>query len=231
MNPIKILVVDDEAEIRRFLEVSLTGNGYSVTMAETGKMALQLASAKVPDLIILDLGLPDTDGKTIIQQLREWSSVPIIVLSARDQEAEKVEAFENGADDYLTKPFGTAELLARIKVALRHMNNVKAKTGNNYDSLGLSVNLDERRVILNQLELKLTPTEYKLLAALVKQAGKVVTQNHLINEVWGKNSQGNSHYLRIYIQHLRSKLQDDPLKPHFIMTEAGIGYRLAESNL
>ena len=230
MTPIRVLVVDDETEIRRFLDVALKGSGYEVQAVENGHKALQIINSKVPDIIILDLGLPDTDGKDIISLVREWSTVPLIVLSARNAEQEKVEALERGADDYLTKPFGTAELLARIKVALRHKNKSEVNNSNIFDYQGLTINLDERRVSLNDVPVQLTPTEYKLLAALAQNAGKVVTHNQLINEVWGKNTQGNSHYLRIYVQHVRQKLGDDPLQPRFIMTEPGIGYRLIEKS-
>jgi two-component system KDP operon response regulator KdpE len=227
MTPVKILVVDDEAEIRRFLEAALTSHGYDVQCVENGKLALQIINSKIPDLIILDLGLPDTDGKAIISQVREWSQVPLIVLSARNHEHEKVEALDIGADDYLTKPFGTAELLARIKVVLRRRNSL-VDIAPIFENAGLKIDLDKRRITLLDEEIALTPTEYKLLAALARNPGKVVTQNQLINEVWGKNTQGNSHYLRIYVQHLRQKLHDDPLKPIFILTEPGIGYRLID---
>lgn len=222
---IKILLVDDEPEIRRFLEIELTRQGYEVNPVETGMLAKKAMNAKPPELVILDLGLPDMDGKDFITDVRTWSSVPIIVLSARDQEDEKIAALDAGADDYLTKPFGAGELLARVKVALRH----KQATNAPYEPFlyrGLEIDLDKRTVLFNGEEIKFTPTEYKLLAALAAQPGKVVTQATLINQVWGKNSQGNSHYLRIYIQHLREKLKDDPLSPVFILTEAGIGYRL-----
>jgi len=222
---IKILLVDDEPEIRRFLEIELTRQGYEVNPVETGLLAKRAMNAKPPELVILDLGLPDMDGKDFIADVRTWSSVPIIVLSARDQEDEKIAALEAGADDYLTKPFGAGELLARVKVALRH----KQATNAPYEPFRyreLEIDLDKRSVLLKGEEIKFTPTEYKLLAALAAHPGKVVTQATLINQVWGKNSQGNSHYLRIYVQHLREKLKDDPLDPVFILTEAGIGYRL-----
>jgi two-component system KDP operon response regulator KdpE len=223
---LKILIVDDEPEIRSFLSAALGSEGYAVDYAETGEEALKFVAAKPPDLVILDLGLPDKDGQEVLAQIREWSAVPIIVLSARDRESEKVEALEKGADDYLTKPFGTAELFARLKVALRHANQTSNLVGPAYEQAGLKVDLDQRLVTLNNIPVHLTPTEYKLLATLAKYPGKVITQTTLINEVWGKNSQGNSHYLRIYIQHLRNKLNDDPLDPTYILTEAGIGYRL-----
>lgn len=222
---IKVLLIDDEPEIRRFLQVELARQSYDVISAETGTIGKRQMNAKPPDLIILDLGLPDMDGKDFIIETRTWSSVPIIVLSARDQEDEKIAALEAGADDYLTKPFGAGELMARVRVALRH-RQVSNAPYQPFCYRGLQVDLDKRQVMLNGEEVKLTPTEYKLLSALAAQPGKVVTQVTLINQVWGKNSQGNNHYLRIYIQHLREKLKDDPLNPVYILTEAGIGYRL-----
>ncbi len=224
--PIKVLVVDDESEIRRFVEAALKNNGYIPETAEDGKTAIKLVNAKPPELMILDLGLPDMDGKDVIVHLRTWTHIPIIVLSARDQETEKVAALEAGADDYLTKPFGTAELLARIRVALRHASRTEAGEDTIYAHDSLVVDLGNRRITLDGQEVRLTPTEYKLLAALALHPGKVMTQSQLINEVWGRNSQGNSQYLRIYVQHLREKLADDPLHPRFIITEPGIGYRL-----
>lgn len=222
---IKILLVDDEPEIRRFLEIELARQGYDVIPVETAALAKRQLNAKPPELVILDLGLPDMDGKDFITEVRGWTSVPIIVLSARDHEDEKIAALEAGADDYLTKPFGAGELMARVKVALRHKQASNAPY-EPFTYKGLKIDLDRRSVSLQGEEIKLTPTEYKLLAALAAQPGKVVTQATLINQVWGKNSQGNSHYLRIYVQHLREKLKDDPLSPVYILTEAGIGYRL-----
>lgn len=221
-----ILIIDDEEDIRSFLSVSLANAGYKVQEARSGHEAMTWLENKAPELVILDLGLPDKDGKEILGAIRKWSAVPVIILSARDQETEKVEALDIGADDYLTKPFGIAELLARIKVALRHANRMEGQSGNIYEHLDLIIDQDKRRVTLSGQDVHLTPTEYKLLAALARQPGKVVTQTSLINTVWGKNSQGNSHYLRIYVQHLREKLKDDPLHPRFIMTEPGVGYRL-----
>jgi two-component system, OmpR family, KDP operon response regulator KdpE len=224
----RIVVVEDEPEISRFLESALTGQGYDVTAAEAGKVALKLCSAHPPDLVILDLGLPDMDGKDVIRHLREWSRMPILVLSARDQEAEKVAALEAGADDYLTKPFGTAELMARIKVALRHAGRREQVAEQSYTHSGLVIDLARRKVTLKELEIHLTPTEYDLLAVLARKAGQVVTQAELLREVWGRNSEEHDHYLRIYVQRLRQKLSDDPLHPRYIFTEPGIGYRLAE---
>jgi len=226
-----IIVVEDEPEISRFLEASLSAQGYAVKTAGDAKTAIKISSAHPPDLIILDLGLPDMDGKAVIKSLREWCSVPIIILSARDQEGEKVAALEMGADDYLTKPFGTAELLARIKVALRHASRKDAAVDQVYSSRDLTIDLGKRRVTLKDAEVTLTPTEYDLLAVLAKKAGQVVTQADLLREVWGKSSEDHGHYLRIYIQRLRQKLADDPLHPQYVFTEPGVGYRLVEEKL
>ncbi len=224
MKP-RILIIEDAAEIRAFLEAALADD-YSVKTAATGKDGLKLASRQPPDLVILDLGLPDMDGKEIIATIRQQNSLPIIVLSARNREGEKVTALELGADDYLTKPFGTKELLARIKVALRHHSRREANSEQIYQQAGLSVDVNLRRVIMDENLLSLTPTEYALIAALVRKAGQIVTQSELLHTVWGKSGDNNGHYLRIYIQHLRNKLKDDPLAPRFIFTEPGIGYRL-----
>jgi two-component system KDP operon response regulator KdpE len=221
-----ILIVDDEEDIRNFLRVALSAAGFTVSDVENAHYALKTIEAKPPDLVILDLGLPDMDGKALLEKVRTWSPLPVIVLSARDQEQEKVAALEAGADDYLTKPFGTAELLARVRVALRHASRVEGQKSSVYRHDGLSIDLALRQVMLDRQDIRLTPTEYKLLEALARQPGKVVLQSALINAVWGKNAQGNSQYLRIYIQHLRNKLGDDPLKPRFIITDPGIGYRL-----
>ena len=227
-NKAKILVVEDEPEISRFLETALADNGYAVEVVSTGRAALKICAASPPDLIILDLGLPDMDGKEIIRQTREWSRVPVIILSARDQEAEKVAALELGADDYLTKPFGTQELMARIKVALRHANRREQLDDLVYAFRDLRVDLARRKAVLAGGEIHLTPTEYDLLALLARKAGQVVTHAEILREVWGKNSDEHDHYLRIYVQRLRQKLKDDPLHPAYIFTEPGIGYRLSE---
>lgn len=223
-----IVIVEDEPEISRFIETALEGNGFDVETADNGKSALVICSSHPPDVIILDLGLPDMDGKEVIRSLREWSRVPIIVLSARDQEEEKVAALEWGADDYLTKPFGMAELLARIGVALRHANRREALQELTYAFKDLTVDLGRRKASLRDQEIHLTPTEYDLLSTLVRKAGQVVTQAELLREVWGKDSLDHDHYLRIYVQRLRQKLGDDPLYPKYIFTEPGIGYRLSE---
>lgn len=224
-NKAQIVIVEDEVEIRRFLEAAITAAGYAVKAAFGVKDALKMIGGHPPDLIILDLGLPDGDGKEVIKAVREWSHVPIIVLSARDQESEKVAALDLGADDYLTKPFGPAELVARIKVALRRAAP-RGDDGSNVVSIGeLVLSPDQRQMTLAGEILHLTPTEYDLLLALMAKAGQVATQGELLREVWGKNSSDHDHYLRIYVQRLRQKLKDDPLKPRYIFTEPGIGYR------
>lgn len=224
-----IMVVEDEAGIRQFIQAALEKGGYKVTGLDEAKEALKICAAAPPDLVVLDLGLPDMDGKEVIRSLREWSSVPIIVLSARDDESEKVAALDMGADDYLSKPFGTGELLARVKVALRHANR-QTEIARDFFVFGdLRIDFSRREVTLKTLPVKLTPTEYDLISVLARKSGQVVTQNELLKEVWGKNAQGNDHYLRIYARRLRQKLGDDPLYPRYLFTEPGIGYRLVET--
>ncbi len=223
---IPILIIEDEQEIRKFLSFSLESHGYKPILAVNGHEGLQQVAAARPELIILDLGLPDMDGQKIIQRVREWSTLPIIVLSASGQEQDKINALENGADDYLTKPFSLGELLARMKVALRH-----ARRGDNAESEifrqdDLLVDRAKRLVTLAGEEVHLTPIEYQLLSVMVKHAGKVVTHTQLLKEIWGKHSAENNNYLRIHMQHLRQKLKDNPLKPTYLVTEPGIGYRL-----
>jgi two-component system KDP operon response regulator KdpE len=223
-----ILAIEDEPEIRKFLKVVLSNHGFRFSFAETAKEGIKLIMAKPPDVVILDLGLPDMDGQEVIRQVRRWSRVPIIVLSARGQEQDKVTALESGADDYLTKPFGAAELLARIKVAQRHAHKHIANPDQKIISGDLMIDLEKRLVTLKGNEVDLTPTEYKMLSALALHIGKVVTNKQLLHEVWGRHVEDNSHYLRIYTQHLRRKLGDNPMQPKYIVTEAGIGYRLKE---
>lgn len=224
-NTPKILIIEDEPEIRHFLRVTLTQHDYEVEEASTARDGLKRLTTYPPDLLILDLGLPDKDGNDVIREVRTWSQLPIIVLSAREREPDKVQALEIGADDYLTKPFGAGELLARIKVALRRAAKTDDKP---FEANGLKVDLAKRIVWCDDEEIKLTPIEYKLLAMLVKHAGKVVTHKQLLAEVWGKSAGANGSYLRIHTQHLREKLGDDSTKPKYIITEAGIGYRLKE---
>jgi two-component system KDP operon response regulator KdpE len=223
-----ILVIEDEQEIRRFLRVSLGNHGYRLVESATGKEGVMQAASQQPDLIVLDLGLPDIDGMDVIRQVREWSQVPIIILSARGQEHEKVNALDAGADDYLTKPFSVGELLARLRVALRHAVRSKGEPGDPVFVLdSLRVDLAGRQVFVGDTEIHLTPIEYRLLTTLVKYAGKVVTHRQLLKEVWGPDSVYETQYLRVYMAQLRRKIEADPARPRFLLTEPGVGYRLA----
>ncbi len=222
-----VLVVEDEPQLMRFLRATLPDHGYRMVEAATGTQALVEASTRGPDLVLLDLGLPDLDGVEVTRRLREWSAVPILVVSARGQERDKVEALDAGADDYLTKPFGTEELLARMRVALRHASRVKGEGGDSVFEAGeLRVDLGARLVFLRGQEVRLTRTEYRLLAVLVQNAGRVVTHRQLLREVWGPGSASETHYLRVYMAQLRHKLEDDPAQPRYLLTETGVGYRL-----
>ncbi|MBS1957583.1 MAG: response regulator [Cyanobacteria bacterium SZAS-4] len=224
-----ILVVEDEPEIRRFLRVSLTGNGYQILEATKGEEALTLAADKKPDVIILDLGLPDIDGTEVAGKIREWSQVPIIILSARNQEVDKVAALDLGADDYLTKPFGVYELLARIKVALKHASRAKTEEEEPVFSAGkICVDMAKRLVFLDGEEVHLTPNEYKLLLTLVQSPGKLISQQQLLRAVWGPGYAKEGHYLRVYMGQLRRKLEEDPANPKHLITEPGLGYRFCE---
>lgn len=222
-----ILIVEDEPQIRRFLRATLTSHHYRLVETETAQRGLTEAATCRPDLIILDLGLPDLDGLEVTRQLREWSQVPIIVLSARGQENDKVAALDAGADDYLTKPFGVGELLARLRVALRRTNQNGQGANEPIFQIGdLQVDLARRQVFMAGSEIHLTPIEYKLLTNLVKHAGKVLTQQQLLREVWGLGYTNESHYLRVYMGQLRHKLETDPTRPRYLITEPGVGYRL-----
>jgi two-component system KDP operon response regulator KdpE len=221
----KILLIEDEAQMRRFLRVSLAGNGYQVLEAETAKDGLIQAAAVNPELILLDLGLPDEDGLTVTQRLREWATTPIIVISARGREEDKIKALDAGADDYVTKPFGVGELLARIRVALRHQS-VSASGSSQFCSGELKVDLGRRQVFVDDEAVHLTPIEYKLLTTLIKHAGRVLTHRQLLREVWGPNFGDQTQYLRVYMGQLRHKLERNPSRPLHLLTEPGVGYRL-----
>ena len=224
----KILVVEDEQEIRRFLRASLENHSYRIVEAQTARDGLKRAAEDHPDLVLLDLGLPDADGLDVIGQLRGWSQVPIIVLSARGRETDKVKALDSGADDYLTKPFSVGELLARIRVALRHAARGSDEPEDPIFTLdSLRVDLARRQVFVAEKEIHLTPIEYRLLTTLIKYAGKVITHRQLLKEVWGPDSVFETHYLRVYMTHLRRKIERDPAQPRFLLTDPGIGYRLA----
>lgn len=222
------LVIDDEAQIRRLLRVTLEANGYRVFDAATGEDGVVQTAQRRPDVILLDLGLPDLEGTEVLKRLREWSRVPVIILSVRDREDDKVAALDAGADDYVTKPFNSAELLARIRAALRHAQPQAADTV--FRSGDVEVDLSKRQVRKNNADVKLTPIEYSLLRLLVIHAGKVLTQRQLLTEVWGPKAVEQTHYLRVHIAHLREKLETNPSQPELIITESGIGYRLIPKN-
>jgi len=219
-----VLVVDDELQIRRFLRISLEANGYVVDEAENGQQAILISARLRPDAIILDLGLPDMDGLEVLERLREWSQVPVIVLSVRDAERDKVALLDAGADDYLTKPFSVEELLARLRAAQRHARLEEAEAI--FKCGAIQVDLTRRSVTRHGEIVKLTPTEYALLRLLVQHAGKVLTHKQILKEVWGTEYVDETHYLRVYFAQLRQKLEDDPALPKIIHTEPGVGYRL-----
>ncbi len=218
------LVIDDEIQLRRLLRLNLEGKGYRVFEAATGQEGLIEAAQRRPDVVLLDLGLPDLDGLTVLKRLREWSQVPVIVLSVREGEDEKVAALDGGADDYVTKPFHAAELMARIRVAHRHALPVPQNSV--FRSGRLEVDLARRVVRVEGNEVRLTATEYSLLRLLVQHAGKVLTQGHIMREVWGPKREDQTHYLRVYMTRLRDKIEADPSHPSLVITEPGVGYRL-----
>jgi len=228
-----LLVIEDELAIRRFLRATLAQRGYDLAEAGTGEAGLALAAERPPDLVILDLGLPDLDGLEVLRRLRAWLPAPIIVLSARGQERDKVAALDGGADDYLTKPFGVEELAARIRVALRHAERLRRPPDQPEDPVfavgELRVDLARRQVSVAGAEIHLTPIEYRLLETLVRHAGKVLTHRQLLREVWGPGYAEETHYVRVYMGQLRHKLEADPARPRYLRTETGVGYRMAEA--
>lgn len=225
----RVLLVEDEAPIRRFVRAALTQHDYTVAEATCGKEALGHLAVSPPDVVVLDLGLPDMDGLDVIRRVRKWSRVPIVILSARGQESDKVAALDLGADDYLTKPFGVGELLARLRVALRHANGHQGGPEDGLFEVGnLKVDLARRHVFVGGQEVRLTPIEYKLLTTLVRYAGKVVTHRQLLVEVWGPHAALETHYLRVYAGHVRHKIEADPARPKLLLTEPGVGYRLVD---
>jgi two-component system KDP operon response regulator KdpE len=226
-TPHTALVIDDERPIRRLLKVLLEVQGYQVCEAETGELGLQLAASRRPDVILLDLGLPDMDGLTVLKRLREWSRTPVLILTVRDREADKVAALDNGADDYMTKPFGTGELLARLRALRRH--SLEAFEEPTYVRGDLTIDISARKVMVKDNEVHLTATEYALLHELVRHAGKVVMQKQLLRAVWGPDAESQLQYLRVYITHLRKKLET-PFSERLIQTQPGIGYRLVAGN-
>ncbi len=219
-----VLIVDDERAIRRYLHAALNAQGYTVYEASTGQEALNAVIANKPDLLILDLGLPDMDGVEVTRRLREWTQLPIIILSVREDEEDKIAALDAGADDYLTKPFSSGELMARIRVAMRKAGQPPFEPVFVID--GLKVDMARRKVTADNQEIALTPTEYDLLRLLVQNAGRVITHRQLLRQVWGAAYESEAHLLRVNMSNLRRKIEPDPTRPHYILTEPGVGYRM-----
>lgn len=226
-NNYSVLVIDDEVQIRRLLRITLEANGYKVFDAENGSNGLVEAASRRPDIIILDLGLPDIDGVTVIKRVREWSKTPILVLSVRERDDDKIAALDNGADDYITKPFSTSEFLARMRVALRHIQPSADSAVFRCDDL--EVDFVARTVTVKGKPVRLTSTEYSLLRFLVRHAGKVLTHHQVLKEVWGPNSLTQTHYLRVYMARLREKIESNPSRPVHLITESGVGYRFVSN--
>ncbi|MDD1619897.1 MAG: response regulator [Methylococcaceae bacterium] len=224
----KILLIEDDPPFRQLLATTLENQDYAVSALSSGREGLNAARNEHPSLLILDLGLPDLDGQEVIRRLRLWTKLPIIVLSARDQENDITQALDNGADDYLTKPFGNAELLSRIKALLRRVTAPSANEQMSFQAGDLRIELGKRRLFVGEREVHLTPIEFRLLAELVRNAGFVVTHRQLLEKVWGPSYVEHSHYLRIYMGQLRHKLEADPTRPRYLLTEAGVGYRLSD---
>lgn len=223
-NEVRILVIDDEPAIRNSLRINLEANGYKLREAGDGKSGINLVSEFHPNLILLDLGLPDINGLEVLREIRKWTRVPIIILTVADDEYTKVTLLDAGADDYLTKPFGNKELLARVRVALRNLGLIEATPV--FKSEDLEIDLSLKRVTVSGTEIKLTATEYEVLSRLARDHGKVISQAHLLKQIWGASSEDQSHYLRIYINQLRKKIEKNPSDPKHILTEPGVGYRL-----
>ena len=228
-----ILVIEDEGNIRSFITTILKANNYNVMLAKNGAEANMYITTYCPDVIILDLGLPDMDGLNIIKQVRKWSQMPIIVVSARSRERDKVEALDLGADDYITKPFGTSELLARVRTAIRHLRNDSANQqsvqSGKFTVQELTVDYDKRRVLLGGKDMHLTHTEYKLLALLSKHAGKVLTYEYIIKQIWGPNADSDNQILRVNMANIRRKIENNPAEPKYVFTEIGVGYRMLDN--
>ena len=224
-----VLVIEDEPQMRRFLRASLTSHGYDMCEAASAAEAVALATSRTPELMLLDLGLPDGDGIDLTRRLREWSRVPIIIISARGREEDKGAVLDAGADDYLTKPFGVGELLARMRVALRHAQQVAGAAAPIIEIGPLRIDMARREVKRDGVELHLTPIEYRLLALLAQNAGRVLTHGHILKEVWGPGHTGETHYLRVYMAQLRRKIEVEPARPRLLQTEPGVGYRMREA--
>jgi two-component system KDP operon response regulator KdpE len=223
-----VLVIEDEPQMRRFIRASLSSHGYQVSEAASGAEALSLATSRNPAVILMDLGLPDIDGIDLTRRLREWSRVPVIVISARGRETDKVSALDAGADDYLTKPFGVDELLARIRVALRHASTTQSQDETPLEFGTLRIDLARREVRVAGEVIHLTPTEYKMLVLFARNAGRVITHRQIIREVWGPSYAGQNHHVRVHMAELRKKIETDPARPSLILTEPGVGYRLRD---
>jgi two-component system KDP operon response regulator KdpE len=229
-QPPLALIVEDEQAMVRFLRAALTSHGFRVAEAASGQEALRQTATRAPDLVVLDLGLPDMDGLEVTRRLREWSVVPIIVVSARGREDDKIKALDAGADDYVTKPFGVGELMARVRVALRHAATSTQDSGETAVCVGeLRIDRLRRQVFVGEREIRLTPIEYRLLAVLSQFPGRVLTHEHLLRQVWGPGYTSQHHYLRVYMAQLRHKIESDPSRPRYLLTEPGVGYRLRES--
>jgi len=229
----KVLVVEDDKNIRSFLQAILEANNYEVVLTQTGAEAYSLITSQCPDVILLDLGLPDMDGMKILETVRGWSAMPIIVVSARDRERDKVEALDKGADDYITKPFGTAELVARIRAAIRHSRGVgmtRVTQKITFDNGRLVIDFDKHRVFIDEEDAGLTQNEFKLVSLLGKYAGKVLTYDFMMKEIWGPNMQNDNRILRVNMANIRRKIEKNPAQPKFIFTEIGVGYRIVEAD-
>lgn len=224
---IHVLIIEDDKSISSFIAASLDGNGYKSTITTTGKEGLSLAASLCPDIILLDLGLPDMDGAELLKQLRSWSSTPIIIISARTREQDKVEMLDLGADDYITKPFGTSELMARIRTSLRHAR--LTMPGHIYRAKGLEIDFDKRRIRLNGEEVHVTQIEYQLLSLLAEHSGQVLTYRSIMNVIWGPYMDDNNQILRVNMANIRRKIEQKPAQPEYIFTEIGIGYRILEN--
>lgn len=230
-HKISVIIIEDEKSICSFIETALLSEGYRTFTASTGSDGLSLITCQCPDIVLLDLGLPDMDGIDVLKQIRLFSKIPVLVLSARTREQDKVEALDIGADDYITKPFGTSELMARIRTALRHQQSGTSGQESIYQCNELTIYFDKRRILLRGEEIHLTQNEYKLVSLLARQSGRVLTYDYLMNQIWGPFNDGNNQILRVNMAHIRRKLEQNPAAPEYIFTEIGVGYRMKESEI